>query len=37
MLTGRMKAPSRSWRLELMGSNLALAGPPDKAASDDKN
>jgi hypothetical protein len=37
MLTGRMKAPSRSWRLELMVSNLALTGPPDKAASGDKN
>jgi len=37
MLTGRMKAPSRSWRLELMGFNLALARPPDKSASDDKN
>jgi hypothetical protein len=37
MLTGRMKAPSRSWRLELMGEYLALAEAAGKTASDDKN
>jgi hypothetical protein len=32
-----MKAPSRSWRLELMGFYLAPAGAVGKAASRDKN
>jgi hypothetical protein len=37
MLTGRMNAPSRSWRLELMAFYLAPAGAAGKAASGDKN
>src|SRR5687767_2792918 len=30
MLTGRMKAPSRSWRLELMAPILPLPGRPTR-------